>query len=118
MTTPQALRTLNLKKTKFIDVKNKFDSKGFIYSDRNAGQAGDLFYTLICYKIKNTDQVIVFGSTLPIDELEDIKGQEELWSKISLSTIILAQENYLDSIWGDEKKHPDNDNYKIDLNKI
>lgn len=113
-----SLENFEFEKTKFIDVKNKFNSKGFIYADRNAGRAGELFYTLVCYKIKNTDHVLVFGSTLPLDDLENIKSQEELWSKISLSAIILAQENYLDSIWGDDKKLPDNDNYKIDLNKI
>lgn len=108
-----SLKNFKFKETKLIDIIERFNSKGFIYTDRNAGEMGDLFYTLICYKIKETNKVLVFGSTLKLDKLKDVKDQKDLWSKLSLAIIILSDEHYLDSIWGSEKEYPKNNNYEV-----
>jgi hypothetical protein len=101
--------------TKLIDVINRFNSKGFIYEDRNAGKINDKFYTITCYKIKGTDEILVLFCHIDLDKLEGIEDQFELWTKLELFAITLAKEKYLDSIWGETKNYPDNATHIIEI---
>ena len=99
--------------TKFADIVEKFGSKGFIYKDRNVGKMDDFMYTIECYKIKDTDEVLVFFSSIKTDDFKNVEGQSDLWKKLGLVSIAIAKENYLDSIWGKEKQYPKNGSHIV-----
>jgi hypothetical protein len=101
--------------TKLIDITERFDSKGFIYENRNAGKMNDKFYTITCYKIKNTDAILALFCVTNLDNLKNIEDQNELQTKLELFAVILAKEEYLDSIWGEKKNYPKDANHLIEI---
>lgn len=112
---PSGFLNFTFKNTKLKDIRDKFNSEGFLYTDRNSGFMDDYFYTITCYEIKNSDSILAFITNLPTQKLDAIETHEELLSQLELTTVILAKVSYLDSIWQEDKTYPDNKRYILDL---
>ena len=84
-------------------------SNGFSYKSNAMNAAGGELFTFNAYRIKEKPGlVVVFVTALNIAELRrrrDKKepGAEDVAKNLKLDAVILAEEAYLDGIWGTEK---------------
>ena len=84
-------------------------SNGFSYKSNAMNRAGGVLFTFNAYTIKDKQGlVVVFVTSLNIAELRKRRdnnepGSEDVARSLTLEAVILAEETYLDQIWGKEK---------------
>lgn len=84
-------------------------SNGFSYKRNAMNTAGGELFTFNAYSIKDKPGLIaVFVTALNIAELRKLRdnkepGAEDVAKNLRLDAVILAEETYLDGIWGKEK---------------
>ncbi|MGO9136234.1 MAG: hypothetical protein ACLP9S_05810 [Syntrophales bacterium] len=98
-------------KTTLEDIREKYGSNGFSFADHMMFKLPEGLVTFNAFELKNTPTIIVVfitriatlsnnGSALPVDESELISKVASLFKLVSIA---IADESYLDSIWGKQK---------------
>ena len=91
------------------DIRKTNGSNGFSYQTTAMGESDGNLITFNAYRIENKPgSVVVFVTSLNIAELRKKVGnreptQADLPGNFKLDALILADESYLDEIWGKEK---------------
>ncbi len=109
--------------TTLEDIRKANRSNGFTYQSNAMGQAGGELFTFNAYRLKDaTGLVVVFVTTLNIAEVRRKLGNkdsspEDIPKNLRLDALILAEESYLDEIWGIQKAY-DKENKPIGWGEI
>ena len=113
--TTASLFDFHFQETNLSDIHKKFNSSGFIYENRNNTKMNNNYITFTCYKIKDSGLIITFINAIDLDKLQTIENQNEFFENLALTTIIVAKESYLDTIWGEDKVYQDGEDFMIEL---
>jgi hypothetical protein len=93
------------------DIRKTNGSNGFSYRTTAMGESNGNLITFNAYRIENKPGIVaVFVTALNIAELRKKIGnreptQADLSGNLKLDALILADESYLDEIWGKEKTY-------------
>ncbi len=97
--------------TSLEDIRQTNGSNGFTYRSRGTGESGGELFTFNAYDLKDKPGIVViFVTSLNIEDSQRRKankesGTEEVAKNLKLDALILAEEEYLDKIWGKEKTY-------------
>lgn len=88
--------------TSYADIREKLGSGGFLHKGIINITLGDYQTLISCFEIKgNKDVILGLAQIIPLDERDLPDAQE----RMKLMAIILADADYLNMIWGDEKMY-------------
>jgi len=108
--------------TTLEDIRKTNGSNGFTYQGMGMNRTEDGLVAFNAYQVKDKpDLVVVFVTTLNAVELRKNIGnrdpvEADVPKNLKLDALILADENYLDEIWGKEKIY-DKENKPISWGK-
>lgn len=89
-------------KTTLRDVRNKFGTNGFTFKSRQAFATDDDLIEFNCFEFDSSnDEVLVVITKVALNE-ENIT-EENVADKLKLDALIIADKEYLNKTWGDEK---------------
>jgi hypothetical protein len=89
--------------TSLADIRNKFGTNGFTYSNRLFSSTNTHLVSFNCFEL-DTDKNEVFVAITGIAiEGKDQVNENNISEKLKLLAIIIADKKYLDKIWGEEK---------------
>jgi hypothetical protein len=88
-------------KTTLKEIRNKFGTNGFTYTQRDAFTTEKDLVEFNCFEFDSpNNEVLVCVTTMPLT----VKAtKENLAEHLKLAAIILADKKYLEEIWGKEK---------------
>jgi hypothetical protein len=90
-------------KTSIADIRNKFGTNGFTYSNRLFSSTNTHLVTFNCFEFDtNKNEVLVTITGIAIEEKDQV-NENNISEKLKLLAIIIADKKYLDKIWGEEK---------------
>ncbi len=91
--------------TTLKDIRKALGSNGFSYAQTAFRGTDDKLATFNAFEIKNyPNQIIVFVTSLSISgERKKLLSADNIAEHLKLEAVILADEEYLDEIWGQEK---------------
>lgn len=88
-------------KTTIEDIRNYFGTNGFVYNKIGMSTLNDVVM-INCYSINSVNgEVLVFITKSAKSDIS--KNKDRVDELLKLNAIILAKEDYLDYLWGDEK---------------
>ena len=89
--------------TSIADIRNKFGTNGFTYSNRLYSATDTHLVTFNCFEFDtDKNEVVVFVTGVPIKDSDKV-NESNISDKLKLMAIIIADKAYLDKIWGEEK---------------
>ncbi|AVR47054.1 hypothetical protein C7S20_18370 [Christiangramia fulva] len=95
-------------KTSIGDIRKKFGSNGFLYSNRSFSSTDTHLVTFNCFEFDtDKNEVLVTITGVPIAEKDQV-NKNNISEKLKLLAIIIADKKYLDKIWGEEKVFDEN----------
>jgi hypothetical protein len=109
--TPTEFRDFTFGVTTLENIRKANQNNGFAYQKSAMGKAGGRLFTLNAYGlIGKPGLIVVFATSFDIEQVrKELGGRypsgDELARSFKLEGLILAQEVYLDEIWGTEKAY-------------
>lgn len=95
-------------KTSIADIRNEFGSNGFTYSNRLFSSTSTHLVTFNCFEFDtDKNEVLVTITGVQIAEKDQV-NENNISEKLKLLAIIIADKDYLDKIWGEEKAFDEN----------
>lgn len=98
--------------TSLKDIREKFKSNGFAYKTRTFFEMEDKLIGFNCFEFDSPNNEVLV--TITVVSINEHITEENFAEKVKLEAIIIADKDYLDKIWGEEKFFSD-DYKKIKL---
>ena len=94
--------------TSIAQIRNEFGINGFTYSNRLYSATDTHLVTFNCFEIdSDKGEVLVTVTGVEIAKKDEV-NESNISDKLKLLAIIIADKNYLDKIWGEEKSFDEN----------
>lgn len=94
--------------TSIADIREEFRTNGFTYSNRLFASTETHLVAFNCFEFDSEkNEILVTITGVSIAEKDQV-NENNLSDKLKLLAIIIADKNYLDKIWGEEKAFDEN----------
>ncbi|KOS05608.1 hypothetical protein AM493_05840 [Flavobacterium akiainvivens] len=90
--------------TSLKEIRKRFETKGFVYAHNQNLVTKEYLYEFHCFEVENpVPQILVVVTKIPF--ATNVTENTDIATKLKLDAIVLADPDYLESLWGEQKSY-------------